>query len=422
MSILRKQPLIEDLDRVSLPPVERRLTSLDVPLYIVRDSTQELVKIDVVFDLGNPHELKPLVSAATAHQLKEGTDRYSSDEIADLIDFYGASLQIQVQPDHITLSLVGMKKHLRPLIPVLGEVFLKPTFPERELEIFIKRQLERLEIDLAKGDVVAYRELTEYIFGPDHPYGYNSSKEYLRSLVRADLISHHSQFQAKNCLVFISGAADEEVLGLLTHYLDQLPTARAVLDFDKRKRTFGTPTRKHIRVPGTRQASIRLGKQMPGRFSDENEILFVLNTIFGGCFGSRLNLSVRETRGLTYNIFSNYEALSYGGFLSIGCETSTDHVEPVIQCVRLEAERLAAEKISDREMRMLRNYLIGYLMTMLDGPFHISDLVKSLVTEGKGLEQFDELVDVIMTVDSSRIQTCARDFLVDDSMWEIVVS
>ena len=52
---------------------------------------------------------------------------------------------------------------------------------------FIKRNERRLEVDLSKNDILAYRKVTELIFGEDHPYGYNSFPETYRALKQQDL-------------------------------------------------------------------------------------------------------------------------------------------------------------------------------------------------------------------------------------------
>ena len=147
-----------------------------IPVYETRLGTQDIVKLEVLFHSGRPHEKKKLAARATAALLKEGTETMSSAEIAEKVDFYGGTLNVPVNLDTSNIILYSLTKHFKKLLPLVAEMVTKPIFPAEELEAFCERNIQNLAVDLTRGDVVAYRKITEFIFGEHHPYGYNSSE------------------------------------------------------------------------------------------------------------------------------------------------------------------------------------------------------------------------------------------------------
>jgi len=169
-----RPPAVHSISHLQMPVVETALLDNGAPVYISNMGTQEVARIEVVFDAGRPFERKPLSARATASLLREGTLSMSSAEIAENLDFYGAELSYPYYLDTCNIALVALNKHLPQVLPVFADMLYNPRFPQSELEHFVQRNKERLLVELSKNDVLAYREITEKIFGTQHLYGYNS--------------------------------------------------------------------------------------------------------------------------------------------------------------------------------------------------------------------------------------------------------
>jgi predicted Zn-dependent peptidase len=107
--------------------------------------------------------------------VREGTASHSGAEIAEHIDFYGGSLHIPTNLDTANFLLFALHKYAAELIPVFAELLHAPIFPADELETFKRTSIQELLVDLDKEEVLAYRRITELIYGENHPYGYNST-------------------------------------------------------------------------------------------------------------------------------------------------------------------------------------------------------------------------------------------------------
>ena len=414
-------PPIREIENVHLP--QPLIFELDngIPVYDSRLGTEDVLKMEMVFEAGRPQEKKRLASRVTNQMLKEGAGSRSAAEIAETVDFYGGTLGTPVNLDNSSVVLFSMKKYFHELLPLVAEVVSEPLFKEEELVSYLKRSKQKLLVDLSKNDVVAYRSITQEIFGESHFYGYNSTPQLYETITRADIVSHHADFYgSNNCKIFISGKTDDQMISLLNRHLGKIlrPVKMPAITAPPIP-----PVQSPIKIDmeGSVQNAIRIGCHLFNRNHPDYCGMFVLNTILGGYFGSRLMASIREEEGYTYNIYSNIDAMMHDGYFYIATEVGNEFVEPTLKQIYFEMERLKNELVGADEMRMVRRYLLGNMLTMLDGPFNVSDVLKTLLSEGASTDHFDTLIQTIKTIQPQEIQALAQKYFQREKMWEVIV-
>ncbi len=414
-------PPIHEVSSLHLPRPTVSFLDNGIPVYETRLGTQEIMKVEVVFLSGRSHEHKRLVSRATARMLREGTEHFTSSELAERVDFYAGTLQTPVNLDTGSLVLYCMTKHFEQLIPLMAEILLKPSFPERELSIFAENNIQSLIVELTKNDVLAYRKITELIFGENHPYGYNSTPADYKALTRDDLILHHkSNYTSDNCLIFLSGKTDDNILKLLNQHIGQnktvAPEHPAPLSISRNK-----PVKIKVKNADTVQSAIRIGRQFGNRKHPDFNGFYVLNTILGGYFGSRLMTNIREKKGFTYNIYSALDLMHHDGYFYVSSEVGNKFVKKAITEIYNEMETLQKELVSPEELKMVQNYILGNMLNMVDGPIAISDVIRSFVTEGVPLDAFESFVETVKNITPNDIRDLAIKYFNKEDMFEVVV-
>lgn len=413
-------PAINKTENLNLRHPQLYHLSNGIPVYDINMGTLPVVKIEIVFFAGRPFENKPLASRTTASLLKEGSQKYDSSEIANLFDYYGGSLSIPVSMDTSNVLVYSMTKHLDKLLPIVADILTNPTFPQKELDLYISRSKRRLQLDLSKNDVIAYRTITEKIFGEDHPYGYNSQPDTYARIKREDLLEHfENNFTAGNCMIFVSGDTGEVLRLKLEQYLGSIPRGpKRIVKLSTSK-----PEAQKIKInrPGTIQSAIRIGKLLFNKNHPDYNGMYVLNTILGGYFGSRLMENIREQKGYTYNIYSMHDAFLQDGYFYVGTDVGKEFVEDTVKEIYFEMKRLQTDLVDTEELEMVRNYLLGNLLTNLDGPFNVAEVVKTFLQEGMSLENFDKLVETINTINAEEIKRLAQTYLSPSEMVEVIV-
>lgn len=414
-------PAIKEISTFNLPHAETFTLDNGIVVKVINKGTQDILKLEVVFLAGRPFEEKRLVARATSSMLKEGTISFNSAQIAEKIDFYGGTLSVPFNLDTSNIILYSLSRHFEELLPLLAEVILAPSFPDEELSTFIQNSKHRLQVDLSKADIVAYRKVTEYIFGENHPYGYNSFPETYDELTREDMIRHYQKnYSSKNCNIFFSGKVTARDISLVNKYLGQKMNA-AEKPTPVIITTDAPPEKIKITHPDGVQTAIRIGCRLFSRNHPDYNDWFVLNTILGGYFGSRLMTNIREDKGFTYNIYSTFDTMHYDGCFYIGTEVGNEMVDVTLKEIYREIKKLQKEPVSENELSMVKNYLLGNMLTMLDGPFNIIDIIKTTTLEQLPENSFATLVDSIKTINPERIQTLAKKYLDAEKMWEVVV-
>ncbi len=415
-----KAPAIKSLKSIKLPAIEHFKLDNGIPVYSVNMGTQDVLKLEMVYWAGRPFESAKVVARATSSQVKEGSKRISGEVFSDKIDSLGATLSLPFNLDTANFNLYSLGKHFDRILPIFREVLTEPVFPEEELLAFIERNRQKLKVELAKTDVLAYREVTERIFGSEHPYGYNSFPEDYSALRREDLLAHHRKFYTPgNTQIFLSGRVTDESIALLNREFGQLPASQGIL-FPELAREENGGGKKRLKVPGSVQSSIRMGKPLFGRKHDDYAGMYVLNTILGGYFGSRLMENIREEKGYTYNIYSLLDVMRADGCLYIGADVAHNYVDATIKEIIFEMERLKQDLVDDEELEMVKNYLMGTFLSMLDGPLIVHDTVRTMITEDLPLTFFENLVESVAAISAEEIRDLAQKYLDVASMWEVV--
>lgn len=416
-----KSPTIHNITGLSLPHPKLHSLSNGIPVHEISMGTQAILKLEIVFRTGRPQEHKQLVSRTTSRMLREGTLNHSSAQIAEKIDYYGGTLATPVNLDTSNIILYSLTKHFEQLLALTTEVLSNPIFPEKELETYITNSIQQIKVNQTKSDVVAYREITERIFGAEHPYGYNSSIESYRALQQADLIQHFkNQYHSGNCFIIISGDTSEKAIQLIDKYLGQaIPkgTKQSVII----PTTAPLPQAVSIKVKDNVQSAIRIGCRLFNKHHPDFKGLYILNTILGGYFGSRLMMNIREQKGYTYNIFSTVDAMIHDGYFYIGTEVGNEYLKDTLQQVYLECEKLQQDLVPEDELDMVRNYLLGNMLNMLDGPMNVSEIVRSILVDGLPLSHFGDFERTIKNITAAELRNLAQQYLQKDKMWEVIV-
>lgn len=414
-------PALQEIKNYQLPPAVVHTLDNGIKVYEVNTSSEEVIKLEIIFHAGRWYEEKKLVSRATSSMLREGSKNRSAAVIAEHIDFYGGSIRFPSNLDTSHLQVYCLTKHLENILPVVSEILEEPLFPQKELQQYIQRSEQNLKVDLEKNDTVAYRQITEMIFGNEHPYGYNSSFKHFKELSRDDLIKHYQKnYVSDNCLIFISGKTKKNTIPLLNKYLGN--SIRK--GFSKKTEFISRPSQDlkwSMQKKDSLQSAIRIGKQLFDRHHPDYFKFFFLNTILGGYFGSRLMQNLREEKGYTYNIYSTIDAMLWDGYFMIGTEVHHEKRETALKEIYSEFQRLREEKVEEEELEMVRNYLLGTLLTAVDGAFNIADVTKTIVLNNLSQSYYQDLIQTIKSVTADDLQQLAQNHLQQESFYEVIV-
>jgi len=358
---------------------------------------------------------------ASARLIKEGTKKYSSSDIAEGIDFYGANISSGASLDYSYIKTFTLNKHFDKVLPILKDVLEHPTFPESELEKYKTNSIQRLMVEKAKSELAAYKIITECLYGQDHPYGYNSTEQGYLSLKRADVLRYYDAcFGTDNKIVILSGKITDDIRKLVRDLFDGSSLHSVPIVYEEPTHSAHGMS-KIIKAEDDIQSAVKIGCRLFKRDHEDFADMFVLNTILGGYFGSRLMSSLREDKGYTYNIYSSVDMMIYDGYFNISTEVGNEYLNQTLEGIYREMEILATKKVGTEELNMVRNYLSGNFLNMIDGPFKVAGMAKVISLNGLSFDFYHNLMQRIHTISPEEILRTAQKYFVKENMVEIIV-
>jgi predicted Zn-dependent peptidase len=423
------------LDRINKPahgkPIflevnEPEMLQLDngLKIYLIRAGNEEVTRIDISVNAGTAFQNKKLVANSTGKLLLEGTLKSSSSFIAEKLDFFGTYLSVNINADNAVLSMYSLTKHLDEMLPLLGELLTMPAFFESELLIHLDRKKQEFLVNSEKVKYVAMNEFTKMVFGEDSAYGQILNEKDFEQVKRNDLIDFFTKYYIpERAYIVISGKIEENVLSLVNRFIGNGWAANE--NVNKKKEILFTSAvsekNRFIHRPGSLQSAIRVGQRIINKMHPDYDRFILINTIFGGYFGSRLMSNLREDKGFTYGVSSYVLNYKHGSFFSVSTEVNSKHTEEAMQEIVNEMELMRNEKVSEKELSLVKNYIYGTFLRNFDGPFALADRFLAVKDFGLDFAYYKNSLNAIMQVDADQLIETARIYLNPEDMIQLVV-
>lgn len=395
-------------------------------VFVFNGGKQDLVRLEWVFGNRYLTGKSPIVNLALAGLLLDGTQQLSSAEIAQRVDFYGAFLRPEFSFDHTSLVLHTLNKHLPQILPVVRAILQEATFPEKELQTYIRNNKHSLGISLRKHDFVARRAFNNAVFGAT-PYGYSPEVPDYDSLDAVDLRKLYAQqLQPSNCTLFIAGKVGAGELKLIRQtfegaWHEDRALGDEVHGFTQQDLPADRADSIYIEKEGAVQSAIRLGSLSIKRSHPDFPAIQLLNTILGGYFGSRLMANIREDKGYTYGIGSGIGSLRHGAFFTIATEVGVDLVQKTLEEIEKEINKLRQEPVSQEELSLVKNYINGTILGSLENIFSHADKFKQVYFQGLDNSYYDYNMQVLHNSTPLDVLETANKYLHYDKMVKVVV-
>jgi predicted Zn-dependent peptidase len=404
-----------------LKPYQKYILKNGVEVYAIDAGAEEVMMVEWVHYAGDWYEERNLVAAATNFMLKNGTSSKTAFQINEHFEYYGAYLNRAAYNETSTITLHTLTKHIEQLLPVVREMLTDSIFPEQELAIYKKIMQQRLSVNLLKCDFVAHRFIDAYLYGEQHPYGRYSRAEDYEALTRDQLVEYYRKYyQQGKFVMFVAGKLPKNLQELLDKNFGDLANNRVgSLSYSTKP-----ATEKRQRItndPNGVQGAIRIARPFPNRHHPDFLKAQVLNSLFGGFFGSRLMANIREDKGYTYGIHSYIQNHIEQTAWMVSTEAGRDVCEAAIKEVYHEMEVLRNELVDEEELLLVRNYMMGSILGDLDGPFQIIARWKNIILNNLDEKYFYDSINTIKTITAEEIKQLAEKYFQPEEFYELVV-
>ena len=285
----------------------------------------------------------------------------------------------------------------------------------------MKARLKRMEEEPRQLAQLAF---AKGLFG-DHPYAYpvEGSVATLDQLNRADIQRFfQAYYRPNNAQITIVGQITlEEATGLLEKALGgwrPAPIQKPPLTAPQ-----GPARPEVVKIDrSSSQANILWGHLGVNRGNPDYYTLLVMNYILGGGgFVSRLMDQIRDNLGLTYGIYSHFEAREFPGAFEISIETKNQNTNQAVAEILKELNKLLEKGVTATELAEAKAYLTGSFPLRMDTNAKMVKLLSAIEFYRLGLDYPEKYPQLINLVTGEEILRVARHYLQPEKFLLVVV-
>ena len=367
------------------------------------------------------------------HMTFKGTHRRNALQIINRLEGIGGELNAYTTKEDTTYYAALPRHHFARAVDLLTDIVADSTFPQHELEKEVEVVADEIESYLDSPAELIYDDFENLLF-EGHPLGHNilGEADRLRSYRQADLLAFaRENYRPDNMVFFVDGDID---FPKLVKRLENLWNAAVSGRSDSQGRispiqsspqalleSFPSLPRTITHCRSTHQAHIMIGTRAYRYDHPRRMSLYLLNNILGGPgLNARLNLSLRERRGLVYTVESAMTCYRDTGAWSVyfGC----DH-DDASRCRRLvgrELDRLCQRPLSQAQLAAAKQQIRGQLAIASDNREQFAlDLAKGYLHHGS-VRQLETLYEQVDAVTADDILQTARELFAPDRLTTLI--
>jgi zinc protease len=365
----------------------------------------------------------PGLAGITGELLTKGTTTRSAKQIAEEIDFVGGQLASGSDWDANFITINVLRKHLPTGLRILQDIVLHPTFPFPEFDRVRNQRIASLIQRKDDPDFIADREFARTLYR-SHPYAFQAdgTKESLNSIRLDNIVQFHSTTYVPNntILAVVGDISPSEAMTEVQKMFEGWEAKEISTQI-----IHGITRHNGIRVvtidkPGAVQSAIRIGHVGITRNSHDYIQAYVLNTLFGGYFQSRINQNLRETHGFTYGAHSTFDARQHEGPFTISADVRNEVTDAAISEILQEMNRIRTEQVGEEELSTVKSYIIGSFPLQIETPSQIASRALSIELYGLPRDYFSTFNSNVAAITASDIQATAGKYFHPESVAIIV--
>ena len=397
------------------------ITTLDSGVRVVTESVPSVRSVALGFWIraGSRNETPDQagISHFLEHLLFKGTERFGSTEIDEIFDGMGAEINAGTSKETTSVYSRFLDQHLERAFDVIGEMVLRPTYPDIDSE----RQVVIEEIamyDDEPSDIVwdvFYRAL----FG-DHPLGARiiGTADVVGSVPVPAIAAYHDAAYVPDSLVIAAaGSVEHEQVVELARCAGDPPAGEP-----KPAQPAPEPVaRREFFEKKTEQYYLCVGAPSIARADDRRFALRVLDAVFGGSTSSRLFQEVREKRGLAYSVSSFSSAFADTGAVGVYLGTRPDNVAEAMDVIGAELERIRSEPVSAAELERAKENIKGRTVLAMESTMGRMNRLGSSVLMDVPLLTIDELLAKVDAVTLEEVGELAVELLAPERLCAVAV-
>jgi len=365
---LNKAPISNEVLKVKLPrPVERQLSN-GIKLLVVESHRVPTITLRLTTpsgDFRDPDGI-PGVSDATAALIRLGTKTRSSKDIAETLAELGASVTFSSGSDNGSIFVSSLTQNFDATLAVVADLLANPTFPQDELDKWKTRMRANIEQMKANPGSLANERMYKLLYAGERRQFTRPTLDSLDKITRDLVVEHYKTY-------YVPSGEWAGIAGDIT-------PAEAVAKLNKALGAWKGGPIKHVTVsfpqpiaekkviliprPNSVQTYLVVANRALDRMNPDYIDSQVMNRVLGSGPSSRLFRNIREEKGYTYGIGSNFAATRTLNYFVASTSVRTDVTEPALAELLKEFQTIRdtpvpASELADAKSAIVASFVLG---------------------------------------------------------------
>jgi zinc protease len=336
---------------------------------------------------GNDRDRRSGLAGLAMAMFSEGLLRVDNARLGFASEELGAVLQGQLMPDATVIGMSALNANLAKALSIYANTLKYPQFNTEDFELLRANRLALIAGERLNPFELALRVLPPMVYGPGHIYARpltgSGIERDVAEITCDDLRSYYATYLTPQCGTLVV-AGSVETAHLRTQLEEAFgqwrPIPGAAVSTPAKGAIANAPSVLIINRCGGSQAALAAGLRTLARNSSHAEALIVADTILGGIFSSRLNLSLRERKGWTYGVRSSLVDARLQGLWLIRTTVRTDCVAQTMAEIAGEIENLASCRPSTpEEFSRAIDYLVARIPSSYETCAQMADALAHVI-------------------------------------------
>jgi zinc protease len=416
------------VDRTKEPPLgtdrpfkapEVKSAKLENGMEVFVVERPELPKVAVNFvtragSVADPNAKAGLANMTT-RLMRRGTKTRNALQIDETLGNLGTGLGWGAARENAGFSMEVLKRNLTPALGVVSDIVLNPSFPAEEFDREKKLALDALAQAANNPNAVANRVAYMLAFGADHPYGRPSGglPATVQAITREDLAQFHQNYwkPGSSAMVFVGDITLQEATQLARQNFGSWTGGAAPAVNIPAAKPAGPGKVYLVDRQGAAQTVVAHVLQAPQRKSNDYYALSLANAVYGGGFGTRLNLNLREDKGYSYGVFAFPTLFQSGGtWVASGGVQTNKTKESVVEFMNELKNISGAKPISETELSTARLTKIRGYAQQFESLGRIAGQVVELWVAGLPMTDLQRETDEIARLQLAAVNAAAAKY------------
>ena len=365
------------------------------------------------------------VSNLLAQMLTKGTKTKTTQELEEAIEQLGASVRAYSTDESIVLSGTTLSKHYKAVMQLVEEILLEPRWDKTEFDLLKQSTLSQLERNKANPDAIANNQFAKIIYGEDHIFGYNNSgtESSVKAITIDDLKSYYNNYfspSITNMLVVgdVSQATVSEATNSLQSEWQAKEVDLPILTMPER------PTESTVYfydVPNAKQSVLRFGYPALSATAKDYYPASLMNYRLGGAsFVDKLTQQLREGKGYTYGIYSDFDGDKTTGTFTIGSSVRSN--------VTYEATALIKDILlnygkdyNENDLDVTKSYMLKSGVRQFETLGAKLNILGNICNYGYADNYLKQRQELVKNMTIENIQALCETYITPDAMYYILV-